>query len=391
MYRIKTEKDSYFSCMIAILPILSEYSFKFFSGLDIGTIAICLYFVFTSVKSKKLRLSLKNSFFPLFLYTLCFTPFSLFLIQAPFKIDTLSVILRYGKYIIVLGMIICFTRREWFSFQKFIKVVRLVVYSTFFLILIQQLSYYFLGIIIPNPMLYLFSISGGSEMKAGYVVIANGLLRPSAIFVEPSWMGVYFIAYLSYILFTKNKKVIWDILITIIGMVLTTSSLAFLAVGALLIAYIIKEKKEKMLFLISAIIPVLYLVCQTPIFKGALERLINNPNVIEGRTGNGYELWESFSFFQKCFGLGFGRVPVGQFLNGLEYILVTNGIIGCMILFMICIRIFYKGVSFQKIVILCYIILLIGVQVYNVSTIVYYFAFACNLGFLNWNDGKELV
>lgn len=375
-----THRRSFFSILIGVLPIISSYSFSFLSRLDLGTIVVMSYSLFSFFYGET-RVSFKSPLFVVYLYTIIATPICIIgnsILPYGLNSSGIIILLRYGKFLLVFGLLLFTSMNKSFNKNIFVSTIRVVVYSAFVVIAIQQFSRFFLGLTLSNPFLYIFTISGGSQMEAGYVVVSNELYRPSAFFLEPSWMAVYCIGYLSYQLFSETRSIL-DLVLTSISVVLTTSAIGFLAMGGLYVASIFfKHHKLKDFFIIVVIGITLYLLSKTTMFQSALARLLHNSNVVIGRSGVGYEIWLSMSFINKLLGVGFGNVPSGQFINGVEYLLITQGVLGCLLWFVASLIMFIKGELRQRIVVICFISLAFGVQVFNVSTIMFYFTLADN-------------
>lgn len=58
------------------------------------------------------------------------------------------------------------------------------------------------------------------------------------------------------------------------------------------------------------------------------DNIVGGGNAIQGRIGNGYQLFFEKDRYQQLFGSGYGNVPADVYLNEMTYILNTLGIIG---------------------------------------------------------------
>lgn len=369
-----------FSAFIGLYPILSAYSLPFLSRFDLGTLCVTIYLCYLLVSHFNECVIKKHCLIPLFLYVVIVTPVMLLLhecfVPLPFDYTVFSVVLRYGKFIVVLFTLFVIFDGHRFDFEIFLKTVRVVVYCACCYVIIQQVLYEIGGVIITNPVLQIFSSSGGGySLSSDYYVVYQGMLRPSAFFLEPAHMTQYCVMYFAYVLFVdKAKNRLIDIVVLICGILCTTSAMGILAVVGLLAFWFVFHKHTKWDLVILLFVVVAGLLSlQIDFVQSALDRLLNNKYVITGRIGAGLKVWSELPWVYQVFGTGFGCVPSG-FINGIEYILITIGAFGLVIVLGTLFYIVINVQKWKKVVILCYVVLLFGAQMFSVSSFIFLFS-----------------
>lgn len=202
------------------------------------------------------------------------------------------------------------------------------------LIVLQVLAYYGLHMriqYIPQSIIH-------SDFLESYVFeIADGLYRPSALFLEPSHYSQYCCFALISALFPRKGKVdLKRAVIIAVGCILTTSGMGIMVTFGIFAWYIIFYNTSKGVKLIRILkwIPVaavaVVIALQIPFVQTALQRVfsdVDGYNAIRGRTGNwskaigpmeGRDLW-----------LGYGdSAKYPYYLAGLADTIYKYGIVG---------------------------------------------------------------
>ncbi len=373
-----TKNRNTFSTLVAIFPILACYSFKFFPRLDLATIAVVVLFM----------VNIRRSFFlrwkPIviaILWTIISSVTGMIIMPNVFSLFGTGVgiiILRLVKFGIVTLIVFAPSGLWDFDIRACLRIVGWVVRLCFFMLILQQLAYLAFNIVIPNPLLYLFSISGGGSMDANYYVVSNGLYRPSAIFLEPAYATEYFTPYLLYVMFDDNKDIkIIDKIVATGAILLTTSALGILVVVAVYTYWIVFYVRglKKCLCVIPVMMAVV-LLSRMGFVRGSVERLMNNRSVVTGRFGNGIKTYERFTEIVKLFGTGYGNVPTG-FLNGVDYLLITHGLVGTGIILCLFLYMSFKSYGWRRMILLSCIVLSFGNNTYSVPSLVFYLSLGC--------------
>ena len=181
-----------------------------------------------------------------------------------------------------------------------------------------------------------------------------------------------------YCLFGRNtigKQI--EVIIPIMTIILSTSSLGFLVLGALLIYwFLFHHHHPRDIVIVIVVILLLVGLYHMEFVQKALNRLLFQTNVVSGRSGYGYEFFNNLPWIYKWVGNGFGYVPRG-FLNGYEYILLTLGYVGCFVVVSVMLVFSFGNSRWQRLLLLSYLVFMFGVQMFSVTTIIFYVSVAC--------------
>lgn len=374
---LNVQKRSVFlSILIGLAPLLGAYRSPI-EIIDMSTFLFLGCYILLLLKGK---CYFNNSSFNLiFLYILIITPISIMLqsfYPSSYSIPFNTVFLRYGKFVVLLGGYLILTKNQDFDTKLCIKVIRCVVYISFIFIIVQR-AFYLTGRILNNPFIKYAS----SDLYNGYSMVST-LFRPSAIFLEPSHMALYCIAFLCYTLFSEgNKTKKRDTMITIISIICTGSGMGVLSVVALMIYWSICAKKLslKRILIIIILVAVAFLLYQTEFMQAVLARVFTNNaagggNAFVGRIGKGYIIWSQLPLLYKLIGNGFGNIAPNLYFNGITYMLNTIGICGCFLFVILIIRTYKASQKWSRILLLLYCALLFGSQLFTASSLMFYFS-----------------
>lgn len=275
----------WFSGLIALLPLLSYYRSPV-SGVDMGSFLMLVFSAFTISK-----VWYKSDFMPLYLYVLLVTPFVGFLDQ---NTAIMTVVLRYAKFIVVLGCVFGFEfYKKYYDEQITFKVIKTVVcISTVFMVL--QRVFYYGGIVIDNPLI---QFATNDAYLDGYSMESGSLFRPSAFFLEPSHLAVYSLIYLVYSLFKKDN--LKQSLVVFVALLCSGSGNGLVFGIMTYCAYfLIRFRKHAAKVFVSMAAGVVAVIgmSRMTFFKQVVNRLTTENlagggNAIQARIGTGYQLF----------------------------------------------------------------------------------------------------
>ena len=352
------------SIVITLFPILSVYGLY---GVDFGTMAVICVSLFILLKKEKITLY-KSPLQILFIYIAILTPILLLSshICGLDKLPTVfRVFLRYGKLLILLFLVFNLGINKYFKLDYAFKVMKYAVYINTIFIVIQWISYKFLNYPLINPLLPFGINSDGSS----FIVTFRTLYRPSAFFGEPAYLAQYFFIFLCYTLFAPNLKVnnrIIDTSVAGVGIILSTSGMGIVGLVMLLIVFLLK-------MIICIILTGLVISLYNTNFMQLILSRITDGGAIESRVGTGYKIFGALPLQFMLFGCGFGNVPVGVYLDGIEYSLICIGIFGTIILFFLLLKNLKKSVFWIKMLTLTFLGLLLISQSFTATNLIVYF------------------
>ncbi len=366
---VNKKRTKWFSVLMALLPLLSYYRSPV-SGVDMGSFLVLAFSIFAIS-----HIWFGSDIMPIYLYVLIMTPMAVFAL-AESNTATMTIILRYAKFIVVLGCVFGFGfYKRYYDEQITFRVMKIVIYVCTVFIVLQRIFYYE-GILIKNPLIQFATYDAYLE---GYSMGNAVLFRPSALFLEPSHLSVYGLVYLVYSLFRKDN--IKQSLIVFVALLCSGSGIGLVFGIMTYCAYFLirfrKHTAKIFVAMVAGVVAVIGMSRMT-FFKQVVNRLITDNlagggNAIQARIGTGYQLFLEKDWWLQIFGSGYGNVPAGVYLNGMTYILNTLGVIGCVLFLWLILRYIHKGETWQKIGLLIVLGLTIGSQIFTPASLAFYF------------------
>lgn len=247
---------------------------------------------------------------------------------------------------------------------------RILVYIAVGLFFVQELSYYIVGY---RPTLYLPLEMYYEGSDVAYLSESRSLMdRSSSFFLEPAHFAQYILPYYCIIVYKciKNRVVSNELIIFSFVLLLLQSGSGYIGMLAIIFALIlikglvpIKTKVVLILFLIIAIVVSTTVLYNNPFVIKILTRVneITSLQVEESgsqsgflRIWRGYFIYDNLPLIYKIFGVGTGSVEYvsnliyipgsryeGSFMNGIQQLLVSGGILGTLLFlrfFIICLN-----------------------------------------------------
>ena len=264
--------------------------------------------------------------------------FLLFYVYLIFRADgnTVRIIMCVASFINLWGMM-----KGSISSNKIRKVVEVFSLINVWLLLVQIIGYYILHTrlqFIPQNLIY-------EEYRNSYVfTVADGIYRPSALFLEPSHFSQFCIFALISSLFPQAGNVNAKRAILLgLGCILTTSGMGIALTFGVFAWYLIlnRDKINSKILRVFKLLPFfligLFVLSRTEFFRVAVQRVfvaVDGYNAITGRTHN----WGDTigNMHGKLLWLGYGDSKQYRwYLTGLADSIYKYGII-CVVLEALC-------------------------------------------------------
>lgn len=154
--------------------------------------------------------------------------------------------IRNGYLLQLLGILLALKIISAVRFKPFLENLSKIIY--FFSIV--SIVFYILISFLPSMLNKLPTISNYAEVDFATILFSNiikkeGLLRNSSIFREPGIFGIYLIICIIYEFFYTEKINLKRVLIFSISLITTFSTMAFLALGLIIIGYTLYNRNLK--------------------------------------------------------------------------------------------------------------------------------------------------
>lgn len=370
-----------YTLVLVTLPALNTYT-GFIPSIELGTLLVMIctvIFAFSGMSKAR------------FSYDIVWL-----LLMALFLIGTLVASLYNTNYsfsfffrllkIIVLVLSVFWIGKPHINYNYAVNVLTFFSVASAVFIIIQSVAFYGAGFQIPgifSPLAY----NEGHD----YGNLLNGkdlIFRPSSFFMEPAHFAAYEFVFLCFLLANHEiKKRILLLIITIGGLFFSTSGTAYAMIPILFIfSYLFARdgKKEgrviKGLFFVTIAVAVfVVIVLSTDIGAITIGRLIDGGETtvaVSGRLeSEGKFLFENLPNDWKYFGCGYGFRPQGVYMPSLYQILLGDGYVGVIAIYLLILYYFQKTSSFGRMLCISYAILFVGTGCFNFASIGLYFCF----------------
>lgn len=378
--------NEFVSFVYAFSPILLIYSSPV-PGLSINEFIIALLFIWFALTKPNELFKINSLITPVVIYILYGTIITFGIIFS--EAWSQPSIMIYDVFSKILFLIIFFVGIKFISFEIFIKNIfslgDITVTFLFIQIVLSCVGVHISGII---PFLPLSNEVDTAQFISGQL----GSDRMSSLFSEPAHLSEFLLLPLIIELFDR-KRHIFRILLYGSAIIISKSTTGFSVLGVILILFLIYQLKtirrksvRILLIVVTCIIALgiapLFLI----VFGDALDRFSEISGDANGlfsgyiRVMRGYVLFGDYSLSEKIFGQGFGCIlgyisshktayldltdKIPEYVNSIQYILITTGIIGLFIIFKFIYGIFTRCSYQFKMVLLSLIIMMTSSSIF---------------------------
>ena len=337
--KIKT----FFNLSLALMSLLNGYAFSFFRGFSFAMMITTFFAVIGFMCSVTSLNQFKFHFFSFVIYAILHT---LFFVSVNVYSDY-SKILYTAFKLIVWALFVTFAK-SFFDYFLLVKYMKKIIVVTFIYLVLQYILHYVFHISLPCSF-DLGIIKSNYDNYEYTIQASNSVFRPGSLWLEPSWLGYYYNAFLAILLFDKENGVLLFpknkgkyITVVCIGILMSSSTGA---IGVMLILilfnFIFKDKNNFLisLFLIVIIGIFIYFFFKfnwIENFKGISPSLDNSIYKIQNlgnnaRIGRSFEMLDLLSGANKIFGVGIGNelyLTNGEYMNGIVTVVFWLGYFG---------------------------------------------------------------
>lgn len=317
---------------MAFFPVMCLY--KAFFKFTIGDIFLMFFFALSILKKPKIDKRTKICGI-LIVYTVITFFINAFLLKSIASSELFICGARLAKFVFYLaGAFI--TSRQFFNTRYFSKALIgcSIVFSI--LLFLQYILFYgFDKVFLPQirSLLYIQEYA-----QVDYDRFFHFFFRPFSVFLEPAQFCQYMIVSVCMTLFSseygmKKKIAISSILgAAIIG---STSAQGLLYLALVIGFFLLVSIENKKILVGAGLVGVLCFVVvalKVEFIGDIVQRLLFNEEAREARMGT-YSFIAELEGIQQFIGIGYGKVPVGEFFAGLPYVWYGTGIIGLILVF----------------------------------------------------------
>lgn len=376
-----------YNFLCVYMPLLNIYSSPV-PGVDWGT-ALVVLCAFSFMSGKRIHSDgMPTTLIIVLLYSIVCTIFN-FVVGTHEYSNSTSVILRAGRFVVVMVTMMGFGYSSKFEPAKYLKLLRGLSLFVAGYAMLQALVYRLIGV-------KLINVIGGTN---GDLALSSALgeyetmYRPPSIFIEPSHACYFLVPYLCYVLFCNpstndkiNKMRFREAIFISLGMLFTTSGQGLTVLAACWGIWFLRSAKNlnfKSIMVFSALF--IYLLYNFD-FSFTINRVTTTDGMsaVEARQG-GYLLFNQLSDIYKYFGTGFGNYDDTIYYSSFAEIMFCTGYVGLVLVLLMFINPIFKGMWFQKVLAVSCVLLMSGGGIYTASYLCLYIPL---LVYKNWDIVK---
>lgn len=349
------------------MPLFAIYA----SGISGFSLADVLLVIFTigaltyHEKNNKYSVNLNLLYIGLFLIIFN-SIISMLLNQTGYEFEIITRIIRYGFYIFCF----LFTSKKMVDVDLLKNAIKIVSVIATAYIFLQYLIFHLIGVNLRGFVDFL-PLYTPDYATLNYH-LNNHMFRPTSFFLEPAHYARYASVGIAIFLFDSKLNIgkgILGAIIVSLGVLVSTSSQGYLILTILWIAWFFsfsKINKSKAVVIIKIIMLVLspliaFVLFSMPFVQSTLLRALsgdfNNANTAIGARLGAYSSYLDLSPLNKIIGMGFGNVPIGEWLSSAIYWLYGAGIIAFCIYLMFMIVSICRLEGFQKYTVIIFFLL----------------------------------
>lgn len=391
-----------FTYFIVLMPIINQYQVVGFRIIEIFAI-LGMFFMFLYTR---MRIQI-NGYVKFAIYGLIVSVISstILVFLHPDMVSIFTLLLRWIKYIVViLGIVVA--ANYFLQIELAIEIYKRVVIIACMILMIQIFLHFVANInlffIIPNTTL---NYNSNMTSDALLIMLNNRIsmgfpYRASSFFIEPAYFSIYVLPMLALLLLgnIKNRDILLSLFITV-SLLLSSSSIGIVGSIVIWIGFIFKIIRERKIstkivilvpFIIILTVLILPKIINTDSFQFSLRtklealKHLSVGSSLTLRLLRGLFYYLKMEIFYKLWGVGYGNLSSYYhitdmnlvldsanmevaYMNGVQEILCTYGIIGVCIFIIWFIKIFKKNEVCGAIGI-AMILIMVGSEYYDTAS-----------------------
>jgi hypothetical protein len=315
-------------------------------------------------------------------------------------VDITRIMLRGGKFFVVIFLVIFCLHNELFDYKYAIKVLRIITMLAVFYQLLQVVSHELMGMVLPRGIysLLTYDVYGYENFNQ----INMTFYRASSFFIEPAVFVQYILLYLSISIFgNKNMTIehLIEAMLISVSIVLSGSGQGLILLVAIwgfwYLFKIVLGKKRSVISLVLLVAVPIVIITVLPTFlslnvvQNNLERIAGDNNLMGYATQArmvGYKYISDLKGVFYLIGRGYGNVVTDVYFPSVAYTFYSSGIIGISLVAIVFMWLIKNCRSYGKVFSLIYIVLIIGTTSFFGCNICFYFSFLIADALYNYND-----
>ncbi|MBZ4647481.1 MAG: hypothetical protein JG777_2970 [Clostridia bacterium] len=379
--KLKELLSRYFSIVVVLFPIINTYKSPL-PGFDLGTFLLLVGLPMMVMLKQKYSINrLSKPIILYILYILFSYPLAFFSHK---QFAHISSFYRLMKFVVIGITVFIVYGEEFFNIILAKKLLKFISILATLLIIAQFIIFYYSGkLLILTP----YNIIRIEEyVNQDRSSMAMNFYRPTSFFLEPSHFAQYVILALYFYLFEdlhKKMNIMYAIIITF-GLIISTSGIGLLVATVYWLLWLVLEGSSKvsgkkiLQTIVLIVITSFMLILSNDL--GVLAKTLDRIFLADNSFGPAvisrvftYQMYSDLPAINKIFGIGYGNIPNGVYLNSIAYTLVVNGILGLLIVFDVFINAFLNVTLRLRILVVTFFILTVISGSFSIVGVTIYF------------------
>lgn len=385
----KSNRKRVFTSLAVLMMVANVYVVPFLPTIGVGEAIFLLFFPYFFLGMKN-RNMMSTSLFMFLTYS-----FTITIIMALARNGSLSAPLIRMVRDFVYIMIIFVFGGDYVERELLVKEIKLFCKILAYFIIIQCLVYYIFHFYVPGIPYSVMTGDGGLTGKGiadtcmSYVRNA-GYLKPPGFLCEAAHCAQCLLIGVCICLFPSNSDEKIDlknaVLFSVVALI-TMSAAAIIYIVAIWLFALLGSKGISINHKLSILAVLLigsFVMLQSGVLVPIFERLsrlselnIDSDNSTWFRISRGFNIWSTdLNLVQKVVGVGFGNIEgvleiENEYMNSIAYLMVSAGIIGCILYIFLIARMVKLGDNRSKAIILALILMASCSSIYSSSIYVW--------------------
>lgn len=394
-----THKKLYAILICFVFPIMSLYSVV--GSFNIAHLLAIVFMCFCLLTYPKCMSRMNQIYAPIVVYTIFQT---ILVVLVNNTVSGSSLFLKVAQWLLYY-MLLALFNNSLFEYEIMVKVLRVTVVITCTYLLVQQILASIWHIYLPPGLTFLKYVR--EELKDTYIYLDKykRVYRPRSMFSEPATFCQFALPALVIEIYRKYGKRNYGIIVLLVlSIVVSKSATGLFGIITIAVIYVIKmisqtkSIKKKTIMALLIVIPLLVIyVCVNSDIAYSINRFLGGSSffssILDDARLTGYVKFSYLnmeSWFDVLFGKGFSSEGLTDetylYLGGFLRHYYCFGVVGIVILFAMLLKMFIKGDSMQKTMVILVVVLSVASNPLHNNDLLIPFSFICSNRIRQDND-----
>lgn len=377
-----------YTLLCVLFPVTSIYLSPI-PGVELGTfltLGFCVYLFFSHTKIKT---KYPNLLWAVLLYIFLCTLITVAQSDTVYYSSLSSIINRTFRFEIIIIVLIAIGIPSFFNKDFFIKSLYVSSLIVAGYAILQSVWF----ALTSTKLMNTFAPTKQGVVFSTYLGEYEHVYRPPSFFLEPAAAAYFLTPCLCYLLFSQTsispRKRFIALAVLSLGIICTTSGQGLLVLLLCWLIWFIREFRSLHISSILCFLFSAYLVITNIDIKYAIMRVFGidgNISAVEARSG-GYDMIQTLDIHHLILGTGFGNYDETIYYSSFAELIFCVGIFGFVLILLMYIVSFVKGILFQRVLIVMSLVLMTGGGIFSANYLCLYLPLIL---YNDWNNTRQV-